>query len=55
MLAGLEFFGVLPKQGKERNARHQYRFPPQETAIEVGDKVVFTKAEDPASDGAHHA
>jgi uncharacterized protein len=48
MLAGLQFAGVMPKQGKERNARHRYSFPPQDTAIDVGDDVVFTKPEDPA-------
>jgi len=48
MLAGLQFAGVEPKQGKERNARHRYSFPPQDTAIDVGDDVVFTKPEDPA-------
>ncbi|OGA65445.1 MAG: hypothetical protein A3G81_12490 [Betaproteobacteria bacterium RIFCSPLOWO2_12_FULL_65_14] len=51
MLAGLEYLGVMPRQGKERNARHRYSFPPQDTAIDVGDQVVFTKAEDPAPDG----
>jgi predicted RecB family nuclease len=51
MLAGLEFVDVLPRQGRERNARHRYRFPPQETAIEAGDQVVFTEAEDPAPEG----
>jgi uncharacterized protein len=51
MLAGLQFVEVMPRQGKERNARHRYSFSPQETAIEVGKKVVFTKAEDPDPDG----
>jgi len=51
MLAGLEFLGEMPRQGKEKNARHQYRFPPQDTAIDVGDQVVFTRAEDPVPDG----
>ena len=51
MLAGLEFLGVMPKQGREKNARHRYRFTSAETAIDVGDKVVFTKAEDPAPEG----
>lgn len=48
MLAGLRFVEVMPKQGKERNARHRYSFPPQDTAIDIGDQVVFTKADDPA-------
>ncbi len=51
MLAGLQFVDVMPKQGKEKNARHRYSFPPQDTAIEAGDQVVFTKAEDPNPDG----
>jgi hypothetical protein len=51
MLAGLQYLGELPRQGRERNARHRYAFPPQETAIEAGDQVVFTKAEDPAPEG----
>lgn len=51
MLAGLEFVGVMPRQGKERNARHRFSFPPQDTAIDVGDQVVFTKAEDPDPEG----
>lgn len=28
MLAGLQFAGVEPKQGRERNERHRYAFPP---------------------------
>src|SRR5207237_5680469 len=44
MLAGLQFVEVMPKQGRERNARHRYSFLPQDTAIDVGDQVVFTKA-----------
>jgi len=51
MLAGLEYLGVMPRQGRERNARHRYSFSPQDTAIDVGDQVVFTKAEDPVPDG----
>ena len=52
MLAGLQFAAVEPKQGKERNARHRYSFPPQDTAVDVGDQVVFTRAEDPDPDGS---
>lgn len=51
MLAGLQFMEAMPKQGRERNARHRYSFPPQDTAIDVGHRVVFTKAEDPEPDG----
>jgi len=50
MLAGLEFVRELPKEGRQKNPRHLYRFPPQETAIGSGDDVYFTKAEDPAED-----
>lgn len=50
MMAGLRFMEVLPKQGKERNARCRFSFPPQDTAIGAGDKVYFTKFEDPAPD-----
>ena len=51
MLAGLQFLGVMPKQGRETNARHRYSFPSQDTAVEAGDKVVFTKSEDHAPEG----
>ncbi len=47
MLAGLEFIGTLPKEKRQRNERRRYRFPPQETALKTGDKVYFTKFEDP--------
>ena len=51
MLTGLQFLEVMPKRGRERNPRHKYSFPPQETAIEVGKKVYFTQAEDPDAAG----
>jgi uncharacterized protein len=41
MFAGLEFVERLPKQGRERNARCRFRFPPQEMAIDVGDNAVW--------------
>jgi uncharacterized protein len=41
MLAGLEFVERLTKQGRERNARCRFRFPPQEMAIDVGDNAVW--------------
>ncbi|WP_316196012.1 TM0106 family RecB-like putative nuclease [Bradyrhizobium sp. SZCCHNRI3052] len=41
MLAGLEFVERLPKKGRERNARCRFRFPIQETAVDVGDTVVW--------------
>lgn len=51
MLAGLHYLGVMPKQGRERNVRHRYAFPPQDTAVDIGDQVVFTQGEDPAPEG----
>lgn len=48
MLAGLQFEGVLPRQGKERTTRCRFTFPPQETAIDVGDGVIFTEADEPS-------
>ena len=41
MLGGLEFVERLAKQGRERNARCRFRFPAQETAVDVGDGVVW--------------
>lgn len=41
MLAGLAFVEQLPRQGRERNARCRFRFPPQETALSAGDTAVF--------------
>ena len=41
MLGGLEFVEQLPRQGRERNARCRFRFPAQETAIDVGRGVVW--------------
>ncbi|MCW5631928.1 MAG: TM0106 family RecB-like putative nuclease [Rubrivivax sp.] len=47
MLAGLQFVETLPKQARQRNARCRFRFPHQETAVALGDKVHFVLAEDP--------
>jgi uncharacterized protein len=47
MLAGLEYIETLPKEKRQRNERRRYRFPPQETSINSGDKVCFTRFEDP--------
>ncbi|MBS0454444.1 MAG: TM0106 family RecB-like putative nuclease [Proteobacteria bacterium] len=41
MLGGLEFVEQLPKRGRERNSRCRFRFPAQETAIDVGAGVVW--------------
>ena len=46
MLAGLEFVDAFPPQGRERNSRYRYSFPPQDTAIELGDRAYFAKADD---------
>jgi predicted RecB family nuclease len=51
MLAGLEFVETLPLEKKQRSVRNLYRFPPQETAVDVEDKCYFTKAEDPDLEG----
>ena len=44
MLAGLEFVEMLPKQPRERSPRCRFRFPPQETAIDVGRRGVFHRS-----------
>ena len=36
---GLRYVCELPKEGKERNLTHRYRFAPQESTIEAGDSV----------------
>ena len=41
MLGGLEFVEQLPKQARARNARCRFRFPAQETAVDVGHGVVW--------------
>ena len=38
-IAGLLFDKELPKQKRERNPTHRYRFPPQEVSIDEGDAV----------------
>lgn len=47
MLAGLDFIETLPKEKRQRNERRRYRFPRQETSLKTGDKVYFTRFEDP--------
>ncbi len=49
MLAGLEFVRVAERQGKERNPRHVYRFPPQDSAIE--DEEVYPVASEDPNEG----
>lgn len=44
-ITGLEFVGVLPKEGKERNVTHRYRYPPQEVSIDEGDEVIAVKGD----------
>src|SRR5688572_9666591 len=48
MLAGLEFVEIMPRQGRERTRRCRFTFPLQETAIDVGDRVFFTEADEPS-------
>src|SRR5262249_36554409 len=50
MLSGLRFIGEVPKQGRQTNTRCVYSFPPQDTAVEAGKKVCFTKYDDPLPD-----
>jgi predicted RecB family nuclease len=44
-ITGLQFVSVLPKEGKERNITHRYKYPPQELSIDVGDEVIEVKGE----------
>ncbi|GHN00445.1 nuclease [Cytophagales bacterium WSM2-2] len=44
-IAGLEFISVLPKEGKERNQTHRYKYPPQEISIDEGDELIEVKGE----------
>ena len=44
-ITGLEFIGVLPKEGKERNVTHRYRYPPQEISMDEDDEVIAVKGE----------
>lgn len=46
IVTGLTFEQELPKKGKERNPTHRYRFPPQETAIEIRKDVYATAIDD---------
>lgn len=48
-LTGLQFVGVQPKTGKERNETHRYTFPPQEVSMDEGDKVIEVKGEEVGS------
>jgi predicted RecB family nuclease len=42
-ITGLQFVRELPKQGRDRNITHQYKFPPQEMSIDEGDDLVEVK------------
>ncbi|MEX2233000.1 MAG: TM0106 family RecB-like putative nuclease [Cyclobacteriaceae bacterium] len=44
-ITGLQFVAVLPKEGKERNKTHRYKYPPQELSIDEGDDVIAVKGE----------
>jgi predicted RecB family nuclease len=39
VLAGLQLTGQLPQQGRQKNPRLRFSFPPQDTAFSVGDEV----------------
>lgn len=51
MLGELRFVGTEPKVGGETSLRCAYSFPPQETALDVGDAVYLVRDEDPAAEG----
>jgi len=44
-ITGLQFVTVLPKEGKERNVTHRYKYPPQELSVDEGDEVIAVKGE----------
>jgi predicted RecB family nuclease len=44
-ITGLQFVSVLPKEGKERNTTHRYKYPPQELSVDEGDEVIEVKGE----------
>lgn len=44
-ISGLEFVEILPKQGKERNETHRYRFPEQEISMDEGEDVIQVRGE----------
>jgi uncharacterized protein len=44
-IGGLQFVTELPKQGKQRNPTHRYKFPIQEVSIDEGDDVIEVKGE----------
>lgn len=52
VLAGLEHVRIVPKQGRQKLDRDEFRFPPQDCAVDdTHDSLVFTRAEDPALEG----
>ncbi len=44
-ITGLQFVAELPKQGKQRNPTHRYKFPVQEISIDEGDELIEVKGE----------
>lgn len=44
-ITGLEFVDVRPRQGRERNVTHRYRYPPQEVSVSEGDDLIEVKGE----------
>ncbi|MFZ3323726.1 MAG: TM0106 family RecB-like putative nuclease [Usitatibacter sp.] len=47
MISGLNYVETLPKAGRQTSERRRYRFPFQESKIDAGKTVYFTKYEDP--------
>ena len=48
VLAELQFVENLPKTRGQRNVRYVFRFPPQESAVEVGRSACYLACDDPA-------
>lgn len=44
-ITGLQFIETLPKEKRERNATHRYKYPPQEVSIDEDDEVYEVKGE----------
>lgn len=44
-ITGLQFVGELPKEGREKNPTHRYKFPPQELSVGEDDELVEVKGE----------
>ena len=51
MLAGLRFIGTEPRVGRETSTRCSYEFPPQDTAVDLGNSVYLPQDEDAVAQG----